>query len=209
MDKTKTTAKTAGVVSGVILMAVFGLANAEAKVCRRDIHDPRAIAYSREGDQLLTKGDFRRAKRNYSEAIRIDPTMWRAYYGRSNCFNREKKWANVVEDCNAGMRIKPDFLRFAAERGVAFIYRGEFALALADFGKVVACKPDTSLRIYVVNYRSWIEATCPAASLRNGPLAVADAMEACKLDGWKDARCIDTLAAANAEAGDFQAAVRY
>jgi hypothetical protein len=36
-----------------------------------------------------------------------------------------------------------------------------------------------------------------------------DAKVACKLTNWKDATVIDTLAAACAELGDFDSAVRY
>ena len=49
----------------------------------------------------------------------------------------------------------------------------------------------------------------PRSPLRDGALAVAAARKACELTGWFNAWCIGTLAAACAEAGDFDQAEQY
>lgn len=52
-------------------------------------------------------------------------------------------------------------------------------------------------------------ATCPETKLRDGSKAVTSATRACELTQWKKGRPLAALAAAYAESGDFQSAVRW
>jgi cytochrome c-type biogenesis protein CcmH/NrfG len=52
-------------------------------------------------------------------------------------------------------------------------------------------------------------ATCPDEKVRDGKRAVEYATTACERSGWNEPYCLDTLAAAYAEAGQFDEAVRY
>ena len=52
-------------------------------------------------------------------------------------------------------------------------------------------------------------AACPDAKIRDAKKAVENGTKACELTGWKTPSCLAALAAAYAEAGDFDAAARY
>src|SRR5439155_8836576 len=61
----------------------------------------------------------------------------------------------------------------------------------------------------IFNEFAWFLATCSDKSQRDGKRAVQYATKACELTEWKRANCIGTLAAAYAEVGDFDSAIKY
>jgi len=57
--------------------------------------------------------------------------------------------------------------------------------------------------------RGRVRAACPSADVRDGAKAVADAEAACKLSKWANPQHLEVLAAACAEAGKFDDAVKW
>ncbi len=92
----------------------------------------------------------------------------------------------------------------ATERGRAALER--YAKALVDYDEAIRLDPPLAL---AHEGRAWLLATCPDGKIRNGKNAVASAIKACELTGWQDSRPLATLAAAYAEAGDFERAVQW
>ena len=82
---------------------------------------------------------------------------------------------------------------------------GQSAAAIAEFQKVLELDPN---HVTAQNNLAWMLATCPDASLRNGPKAVELAQRAVQLSAGMSPQILDTLAAAYAEAGQFPEAIK-
>lgn len=90
-------------------------------------------------------------------------------------------------------------------RGLAESRRGNWQRAIEDYREALRLQPNLA---NAHNNLAWVLATCPVDGLRNGQEAFELATWACNATGWRRPSCLGTLAAACAEVGDFDEAVR-
>ena len=170
-----------------------------------------AVQYSDIGNDLLNEGDYKGAKRYFDAAIRIRPDLWPAYYNRAVLFQVQKNYAAALQDLNTTIKLEPAFFLASYTRALVYIEVGNYAAALKDLdllARLTVQVEEPGHFCIILNERARLRATCPDRAFRNGQLAIADARKACELGHWKTSRWVDTLAAAYAEAGDFDSAVR-
>ena len=80
----------------------------------------------------------------------------------------------------------------------------QYAIALEHYQTAIGQQPEL---LIAQNDIAWFLATCPAEDVRDGSRAVEFANKACQATGFAHPAILDTLAAAQAETGDFDGAI--
>jgi len=197
----------------IILLVVVAAMDAQGSVPIEVVYgrgrNKTAMKLWQDAETQLKNGDVENAHRNVEAALRGDPQLYPALYTRAKVFIRQHKYELAVQDCTAALKQDTTFVEAALLRASANARLGRYDASLKEIEHVISIRPRIDGLARAMAERAWLRATCPDPSFRNGRQAIKDATTACKLMEWKDEITIDTLAAAYAEAGDFDSAVRY
>ncbi len=162
--------------------------------------------FNNRGNEWLRRADYDRAIADYSEAIRLDPKHAHAFNGRGSVWSVKQDYDQALADYSEAIRLDPTSAHAFGGRGNVWSGKKKHDRALSDYAEAIRLDPNDA---YSFDARAWLLATCPDATYRDAKLAIVSATTACELREWKDAYSLGTLAAAHAEAGDFEAAVEW
>jgi tetratricopeptide (TPR) repeat protein len=168
-----------------------------------------AMSLSNKAEKQLENGDVAGAKLSVDAALHADPKFWPALYQRAEIFAMQGKYDLAIQDCNEALRQYPTFVDASLLRATINSMCGKYAEALKELNHVISLHPQRVTLGRALKQRAWLQVTCPNPAFRNGQQAIKDAKVACSIAEWRDENTIDTLAAAYAETGDFDSAVRY
>jgi tetratricopeptide (TPR) repeat protein len=167
--------------------------------------DPKfAWAYNNRGIAWAGKKDYEKAIADYNEAIRLDPIYTFAYNNRAAVWFNKRDYEKAIADYNEAIRLDPKYVVAYRSRGVVWRAKKEYDRAIADYNEAIRLDPKDAANL---NSLAWLLATCPDAKVRDGKRAVELAFKGAAVD--KSANMMDTVAAAYAEAGNFEEAVRW
>jgi tetratricopeptide (TPR) repeat protein len=167
--------------------------------------NPRfANAWFNRGELMYENRDFAAAVRDYNQVLKLNPQDVAALNSRGHALYRLRRSAEALTDYNRALQIDPTSAASLVNRGDILSDQGRYAEAAKDYRNAIKANPNLG-RAY--QSAAWLMATCPVEEFRNVELGIEAAQKAIALDGNGDYRYLETLAAAQANAGEYKAAV--
>jgi len=154
------------------------------------------------GLKLIGQQRYEEAIQAFSTAIEIIPRDYQAYNYRGVAWALMGKYDKALADYNKALEIRPRYAEAYNNRGFARIQNGDLRNALNDYARALEINP---FFVDAYNNKAWVLATCADQRFRDGGQAVRLAQKAVELK--PDVVSLDTLAAAYAAVGNFDAAI--
>jgi protein O-mannosyl-transferase len=163
-----------------------------------------AAAHRALGILLSSEANFDEAAVHLRAAIEGGLVQPSVYYELARILALNEKFGEAVETLDRAVAIEPADWRLRSLLGLALYESGDHARAVAQYAEASRLNPGWPK---ILNQKAWILATHPDPQVRNGNQSIQLALQACQATANRNARYLDTLAAAYAEAGSFPRAV--
>jgi tetratricopeptide (TPR) repeat protein len=160
----------------------------------------------RRGLAHAARREHEQAVADFTEAIRLAPDQPDAYLQRALAYTQLGRYDLALGDYTEQIRLNPESPLAYNFRARLYSRQGNHAAAVTDHLRASELDPgnaNTHSRL------AWIWATSPDDAVRDGRRAVESARKACELTQGKRADCLDALAAAHAESGQLDEAVKW
>ncbi len=162
-----------------------------------------ANAWFNRGEILYDQGKFQEAIADYSRSLELNKDDYDTHIRRGHAWFQIGKFQEALDDYDRAVKIAPDNIDALVNRADANRSLGRFQAAADDYLRAVQLDPKSG-RAY--QGAAWLMATCPDPKMRNNDLALRAAQQALEILGRQDYKALDTMAAALANAGDFDKA---
>jgi tetratricopeptide (TPR) repeat protein len=157
-------------------------------------------AYFNRGELRCSEGDIEGALRDYTAAIDLGPADAAMYNSRAHALGRLQQYGEALRDYAQALEVDPNNAATLIFRGDTYADMGNYSEAARDYREAVRLDPKLG-RAY--QSAAWLMATCPDEHYLNPKLAIEAARKAIALDGDRDFRYLETLAAAQAADSQF------
>jgi tetratricopeptide (TPR) repeat protein len=158
------------------------------------------------GKVCSAHGRHNQALDDFDWVIRMKPHDPLGYAARGEEWLENLESDKAIADFTRTVEVDPTFITGLLLRAKAWKRRFDFNLAIADYTEAIHRDPDNPLPRLSL---AWLLATCPVRAFRDGKRAVHEGRIACELTHWQDPECLNSLAAACADTGDYPSAVKW
>ena len=155
-----------------------------------------------KGVKLMGQQRYEEAIQAFSAAIEIIPRDHQAYNYRGVARALTGNYDGAIEDYSKAIEIRPRYAEAYNNRGFARTQNGDLRGTINDYTRALEINP---FFVDAYNNKAWVLATCADQRFRDGGQAVRLAQKAVELK--PDVVSLDTLAAAYAAVGNYDAAV--
>ena len=163
-----------------------------------------AKAYSNRAALFMVANNLDAALHDYNRAIGLDTNLAVAHRGCGRVCQLTGRMEEAMAHYDVAVRLAPTDSYAAACRADLLTDLGRYSEAAKEYNRAIEIDPKST---QAVSGSAWLLATCPDSQIRNADLAIQRAQTVIELGGDNDAVNFDTLAAAQANAGDFDAAM--
>ena len=171
---------------------------------RPSVSTRKLCAYNCRASIYRSNNENDKAIADLTEAIRLEPKTWLFYYGRGLAWADKEDHARAITDYNEAIGLNPNGASYVG-RGYAWQKKREYKKALADYYEASRLYPQDK---HALNYAARLLSAAADARTRDGKRALELAKKAYSLDS-QDSFCLIVMAAAYAELGNFDEAVRW
>ena len=155
------------------------------------------------GNVLFDQGHLDEAVGHYQKALETEPGFVEARFNLGNALLNLGHFDEAAAHYKKILELKPGYVGARNNLGTALMQTGRTKEAMDEYRKALETQPNN---VDALNNLAWALATCPQASLRDGVSAVALAQKAVRLSGGDNPLMLRTLAAADAETGQYAVA---
>jgi tetratricopeptide (TPR) repeat protein len=163
-----------------------------------------ALIHDSVGNVLARQGRLDEAIVHLRQAIELRPDYPDAHYNLGTALFQKGDLDGAIAQWRTTLSIHPYDAGAHTSLGNALVQKGFLAEAADHYEKALQSEPDSILPL---NNLAWVMSTGPDDSLRNNEIAVELAIKANQLSKESNPVFIRTLAAAYAQAGQFEKAI--
>ena len=142
---------------------------------------------------------------HYQEAVRLAPNHYKGHYNLAQLLIAQGRAVEAVAHLEQALRIQPELQEAHLGLGEIALAQARTADAVAHFRAALRLAPGQTA---VMSKLAWLLATNPDPQERDAAEAIELAERVCESTGYADPAYLDTLAAAYAASGRFDAAIK-